>query len=869
MVAKVFLAAAAILVCCGTTLQGECPDGKCDKSGACATKCSAEKECSGGECSEEKCSTEKCSVSECSEGECGKGECNKSKISDALKVAVVKDEECCEKKECSTEKCAAEKCTTATCKDAKCSAEKCTACKCDKSAASDELKVALVEDEECCEKKKCSTEKCSTSSCDKTACSKTACTAGQCNLSQCTAGKCGDGACSLTAGVGTMCETLKCAIVGAAKKEFTAECNGGACSKNNSECSGKSCATTACAGKSCSSKCSTVAAAAEPCDTWFCFEGDCSAGECSATCSTEVCDGLKCAVEACLTLNGGEFTITTSRTWPGTPVEVAVSAEECTQVSTCTKSCGSKCSAECSKECNQEVVAKCDKSTCGTLACSTEKCTDGECVAACAKQACAEQTCSTKACPTAACSTEVCKSGKCGTKPCGTDECVAEQSELEAKLTALAELQREVAKLRGTTGTPEQMIVNVKLVEVDLTKCRKLGFSFDAASPHMVADLNETIEKSPDFLTSLQKNGLANVVANPTLAVLSGRPAQFHAGGQFPVTSGDGRTEYKDFGTKVDVVATAIGGDKVRMEIRPEFSEVNGECGPAPCPALSARRWDSSLIAELGTPFVLSSASERRVRSRVETDVTQNPPQQRVREEVGEVQYFAVVTVEASEGMAPAASEIHQADFESQPSRVQVQADYEESLLADVVEEEYSVRVYPVADLQVWRVRPDGVEFDASLLTTLLKVMAPEDSWRTEADGVTVDESARGEIEAFERNGSLVICQTEESHDRIAEFLQHMRIENLKKTEVREKSEASVVPASAVEPVSTEVNAEAKCSQGACKESKCQSGRCTKSDACSQSPVSAVIDVAAAPGECTGECPESGDCPCIGGTCTK
>ncbi|BBO30731.1 hypothetical protein [Lacipirellula parvula] len=819
MVAKVFLAAAAILICCGTTLQGECPGGKCDKSGECATASNAET-----------CSVETCSCEECSGEKCTACKCQKS-TSDDLKVAVVKDEECCEKKKCS-----AEKCTAGTCQDAKCSAEKCSACKCDKSTASDELKVALVKDEECCEKKKCSTcstKKCSGSACKDSACSKTACIAGSCNLSQCTAGSCGDGACSLTAGVSSMCETLKCAIVDAAKQEFTATCSGGTCSggtcsKSKCECGGNICSTTACSGKSCGSKCSTVAAA-EPCDTWFCFEGNCSAGECSAACSTEVCDGLKYAVEACLTLNGGEFTITTSKTWPGTPVEVAVAAEECTKVSACSKSCGSECSGKCAGECSKECVVECSKSTCGTLACSTEKCTVAKCDAA----------------------------------QCSTDVCGAEQSELDAKLADLAKLQREVAELRRTTGTPEQLIVNVKLVEVDLTKCRKLGFSFDSASPHMVADLNETIEKSPDFLTALQKNHLANVVANPTLVVLSGRPAQFHAGGQFPVTSGDGRTEYKDFGTKVDVLATTVGGGKVRMEIRPEFSEVNGECGPAPCPALSARRWDSSLIAELGKPFVLSSASERRVQAHVETDVTQNPPQQRVRQEVSEVQYFAVVTVEASEGMEPAVSEIHQAGFESQAGREQVQAAYEKALLAEVAEEEYCVRVYPVADLQVWRVRPDGVEFDASLLTTLIKVMAPENSWRTEADGVTVDESARGEIEAFERNGSLVICQTEESHERIADFLQHMRVENLKKTEAREQSEAAVVPASGVEPVSIETKTEAKCSQGACKGSKCPSGQCSKSSADS------VIDVAAAPGECTGNCPEWGDCPCIGGTCTK
>lgn len=792
MVAKVFLAAAAILVCCGTTLQGECPDGKCDKSGEAATQCSTEK-CSGGECST-----------------CTKGDCKKS-------------------------------------------------------SANDDLKVAVVKDEECCEKKKCSAEKCSGSTCSKTACSKTACSTGACNLGQCTAGKCGDGACSLTAGVSTMCETLKCAIVDAANKEFTAECSGGTCSKSKSECSAKSCSTTACSGKSCGSECSTVTAAAEPCDTWFCFEGNCSVGECSATCSTEVCDGLKCAVEACLTLNGGQLTITTGRTFPGT-VEVAVAAEECTKVSACSKSCGNECTAKCGSKCDQEVAAKCEKSACGTLACSPEKCTADESVAACSKLACAEQTCSTKTCPTAACSTEVCKSEKCGTKQWGTKQCVAEQSELDAKLAALSQLQREVDQLRQSAGTPEQLTVNVKLVEVNMSKCRQLGFSFDVTSPHMVTDLNETIEKSPDFLTALQKNGLAKVIGNPTIVALSGRPAFFHSGGEFPVSDAAGCTQFKQFGTKIDVTATTLGNNQVCVEICPEFSQVTGNCGPAPCPALSTHRWDSTLVAELGTPFVLSSACEQRVKAVRSAKPSVNAGEKdEVTEVVEDIQCFAVVTVTsvASPNVEPA--EVHRAAFESEQQR-----DYEEELLSDIVDQELIVRVYPVADLQVWKVRPNGVEFDADLLVDYLKSSVDCDSWRSNSHG----EESCGQIQPFERNGSLVISQTKKNHDKITTLIQEMRIAGLKKTEARETSEAGVVPASAVEPVSTETNAEGKCSQGGCKESackasKCQSGHCSKSDTCSKSPVSAEIDVAAASDECTGKCPDSGDCPCIGGTCTK
>ena len=772
MVAKGFMAAAAIIICCATTLRGNDQETKCT-GGDCPTTCSDKEKCSAPKtaCADGKCDdNEKCCEKEkVSLEKCSKGKCNKDQV--ALE-------------KCSTGKCATEKCSTGECAKSKCSAG-------------------------ACDKQKCSTDKCSTQ--------------------QCTAGKQGDEKCAFTTTLSGLCEPLRCALeatpvsIGVTVETCSkSECNASACEGDAcpvAACATQVCEALKCAVESCTTAgnddcdkktvCATGACGTTRCAMLECSSQDTPAGQCNGGVSVEGTSGLRCGLNASLTASGGEFVFRTEKWFPGTPV-----VEQCANEA-CTENCGrSQCSTDAS------ITEACDR-----LACTSEN-----------------------------------------------DEAAGEA--LDVKLAELRRLEREVAALRQQSGTPEQLSVNVKVVEVNVTKCRSLGFEINFDTAAAASGLSDAIKISPDLLVALEKRNLAKVCADPTLVVVSGRPAKFHAGGEFPVTDATGRTQFKEFGTKVDVLATALGGRKVELDIRPEFSEVQGNCGPAPCPALSARRWDSSCVTTLGAPLVLSSGSERRVVSKTVVDDRQTPPQSKTVEEVEEVQFFAVVTVRGV-GEPAESKTIRQAAYQDDAS-----SDYERKLVAQVQDPEFVTRVYPVPDLQVWTVRPQGVEFDADLLVAHVKATIDPQSWRGAVYSNPAEaERASGEIRPVERNGSLVVCQTEENHQKIAKLFQKMRTDSLQKESARKERElhdGSVKPASAEESV----EAESKCSKGECNSEKCSKskGACSESTCngseCSKSQVSletapADHDLGDCQGECNGKCPETAECPCIGGACTR
>lgn len=760
MVAKGFLAAAAIIICCSTTLQGKDPEEKC-ASGDCPAACS----------DQEKCRVEKtvCDDAKCDDKEeCCEKECDKEQI--ALK-------------KCSTEKCRAEKCTAE-----KCSAEKCTFSACAGGA---------------CDSLRCAPDGSAKSACAaEGTCAKSKCSTETCAASNGAEGQCGAESCPVAACAGQVCDALKCAL-----QSCTTASDDDCCL--DAVCAMGACGTTQCA---------TLQGSGQ----------DCPAGECSgAHCSDEVCDGLKCAVGICLTSSGGQLTFTATKSFAGEPASVTCSTEACTEETCSTEKCGTE---------------KCAASTCSTSKCATEKC-------------------SQETCATSKYSTEICESGKVDVSACVGEDCAASGSELETKLVEFNRLQREIADLRRQSGTPEQLSVNVKVVEVNMTKCRSLGFAFDADSPTAASDLNDAIKRTPGILAAFEKNNLARVLANPTLMVASGRPASFHSGGEFPVIDAEGGTEFKQFGTKVDVLATSLGDRKVQLEIRPEFSQVQGTCGPAPCPALTARRWDSSFVTTLGASLVLSSASEHRVVSKVVADNRKSPTEKKVVEEVEEVQCFAVVTVTAIDEPLGSTPAVRHAAYENGSL-----SDYEEKLVSGVKEPDFVTKVYPVPDLQVWKVRPQGVQFDADLLIAHVKAMVDPQSWRGAACASPADAAhADGAIQPFERNGSLVICQTEANHERIAKLFQQMRTEGQRKDEERKLRDGGVTPASAEAPVEQE----SKCSKGECSEEKCPGKECSKSEVSLESESADECPGKCADGACQGECPETASCPCIGGACTR
>jgi len=155
-------------------------------------------------------------------------------------------------------------------------------------------------------------------------------------------------------------------------------------------------------------------------------------------------------------------------------------------------------------------------------------------------------------------------------------------------------------------GGVHQVLLHVKVMEVSRTKLRTMGFDWAQVSGgNIVTSLasglilpgvgaggvatsgTETfffsiIDGGGSFfgvLEALRQNNLAKVLAEPTLVTVSGRPAFFNSGGEFPVPVPQGlgsvAIEYRRYGTQVDFVPIVLGNGNIRLEVRPRVSEID------------------------------------------------------------------------------------------------------------------------------------------------------------------------------------------------------------------------------------------------------------------------------------------------------
>ena len=154
-----------------------------------------------------------------------------------------------------------------------------------------------------------------------------------------------------------------------------------------------------------------------------------------------------------------------------------------------------------------------------------------------------------------------------------------------------------------TVGGVHKVLLHVKVLEVSRTKLRNLGFDWAQISgggfiTQSVSGLLQTpgtltgiaganvrfgvISDGGEFygfLEALRQNNLAKLMAEPTLTTLDGRPASFNVGGQVPIPMqqalGVTTVQYRQFGTRIDFVPIVLGNGTIRLEIRPEVTEID------------------------------------------------------------------------------------------------------------------------------------------------------------------------------------------------------------------------------------------------------------------------------------------------------
>jgi pilus assembly protein CpaC len=199
---------------------------------------------------------------------------------------------------------------------------------------------------------------------------------------------------------------------------------------------------------------------------------------------------------------------------------------------------------------------------------------------------------------------------------------------------------------------PPTVLLKVRILELSQTKLDRLGFSFQRvgsghgpsilSTPDNTKNSSDTDDgamaiegRSPQsgvlasndpffgVLETLRKDGLAKVLAEPTIVTESNRSASFHCGGQFPIavpqSNGTVNLEFKTYGTLVDFIPVVRADHTIHMECRVETSELDlansATIGGTTVPGLRRQQIETAANCKPGQTVVLRGLLERRVSS--------------------------------------------------------------------------------------------------------------------------------------------------------------------------------------------------------------------------------------------------------------
>ncbi|WP_287143403.1 type II and III secretion system protein family protein [Achromobacter sp.] len=207
----------------------------------------------------------------------------------------------------------------------------------------------------------------------------------------------------------------------------------------------------------------------------------------------------------------------------------------------------------------------------------------------------------------------------------------------------------------STAGAGGVVQVEVKVVEVSRSVMKQAGINFaasngpwagtSATAPSglgaplgftpggIIASGFSLFYDSNNFsarLRLLQSNGMARVLAEPTLVALTGQSASFLAGGELPIPEAGGlgttTVTFKPFGIGLTVTPTVLSRDRISLKVAPEASELDYSNGIAIntsadtstiIPALRTRRADTTVELGDGESFVISGLVSRQTKAMV------------------------------------------------------------------------------------------------------------------------------------------------------------------------------------------------------------------------------------------------------------
>jgi pilus assembly protein CpaC len=200
-----------------------------------------------------------------------------------------------------------------------------------------------------------------------------------------------------------------------------------------------------------------------------------------------------------------------------------------------------------------------------------------------------------------------------------------------AKAVAVAERYAGKAVTNGlAVRNSEQVMLEVRVIEagrsalkelgVDLAIQNLSGFVFTAgAGPapnngRIQIRTNAGTTSLDVTLQALEEKGVLRTLARPNLAALSGRPASFLAGGEFPypvpADQGQVTIAFRPFGVTLNFTPEVLEAGVIRLQVAPEVSQLDERQGirvqGVNVPALSVRRTSTTVELRDGESFAIA-----------------------------------------------------------------------------------------------------------------------------------------------------------------------------------------------------------------------------------------------------------------------
>jgi len=232
----------------------------------------------------------------------------------------------------------------------------------------------------------------------------------------------------------------------------------------------------------------------------------------------------------------------------------------------------------------------------------------------------------------------------------------------EVSRAATAALAKDqILKNGAKVLTSAQVTLRVRIAEVDRNIIKALGFNWNEATKVGQFSLGAVIGRQTftgtpaqfvpntsggsTFLTgsaggfstqtvidALASEGLVTMLAEPTLTALSGEPASFLAGGEFPIPivqpgTGSAATiaiDYKQFGVSLSFVPTVVSANRISLHVKPEVSQLVTSTGGGAVqidgftiPGLTVRRAETTIELGSGESFAIAGLIQNNTNTNV------------------------------------------------------------------------------------------------------------------------------------------------------------------------------------------------------------------------------------------------------------